>query len=112
MSADNRLQPWLALADELEALDRFVHDARLTESYDYGANVAQRMRAIGANRWTWYGWKRDQMQYAVEMEMRTFNRRKVEGFFYGFEETDAGREVLARMADIERKFEQLGQRKQ
>lgn len=107
MKLDHRLQPWLEIANELESLNRFAHEAGLLKSYDFGAEAAQRMRTISANRWTWYGWKRDGMQSEVRMELRTFHRWNAEGFFYGFENIEAGREVLERIARIEHYFKHL-----
>jgi len=117
MQNDSRLRPWLELADDLESFDYFMHknnlapirigDHRNVQFLDVGAAVAQRMRAIAANRWTWYGWKRDGMQGEVRAKMHTLHRWIAEGFFYGCEETEAYKEMLKRMENIEQKFKQL-----
>jgi hypothetical protein len=117
MKNDPRLQPWLELADELERLDRFMLEHDLvptragpggeTEYLDAGASVAKRMYAIAANQWTWFGWKRDGIQGEVRARLHTFHRWIGEGFFFGCEDTEAGREMLARIEYIERKFKQL-----
>lgn len=118
MTYDARLIPWLKLADELEKFDCFMHTTG--ESYfpggrssrgvefDAGTTAAKRMRASAANRWTWFGWKRDQLEGIVEIELRTFRRWISESGGDGwYQETEAGREMLARIASIERKFKHL-----
>ena len=119
MTNDERLIPWLELAEKLEEFDRFMHTAGIDhlprrieqgqiKFLDAGAIGARRMHAIAANRWTWFGWKRDQCEGIVEMELRTFHRWISEsGGDSLYQETEAGREMLARIASIERKFKQL-----
>ncbi|MBK4738030.1 hypothetical protein [Noviherbaspirillum pedocola] len=118
MTYDARLIPWLELADELEEFDRFMHttgeryfpggrSSRGVE-FDAGTTAAKRMRKVAASRWMWSGCKRDQFEGIVEMELRTFRRWISEsGGESWYEETEAGREMLARIANIERKFKQL-----
>lgn len=120
MTYDARLMPWLELADELKEFDDFMHttgidylprrtsDQGHVTFLDAGTVAAQRMRAIAANRWTWFGWKRDQFECIVEMRLRTFRRWISEcGGDNLYQETDVGREMLARIASIERKFKHL-----
>lgn len=117
MQSDRRLAPWLALATDLESLDRFMREhslapvrassAGMPEVLDSGADVARRMRAIAMNRWTWYGWKRDRLIGEANAKFRTFHRWIAEGFFFGCDETDAGREMMARFQNIEHKFQRL-----
>ena len=119
MTSQARLIPWLEIADELEEFDRFMHAAGIDhlprrieqgqiKFLDAGAIGARRMRAIAANRWTWFGWKRDQFEGIVEMELRTFHRWISEsGGESLYQETEAGREMLARIASIERKFKHM-----
>ncbi len=118
MTYDARLVPWLEMADELEEFDRFMHttgeryfpggrSSRGVE-FDAGTTAAKRMRAITANRWTWFGWKRDQLENIVDMRLHTFRRWISEsGGDSWYQETEAGREMLARIASIDRKFKQL-----
>lgn len=109
--------PWLELATELEAFDRFMREHHLaptrtsptgvTEVLDTGADVARRIRLIARNRWTWYGWKRDALIGEAGTKLHTFHRWIAEGFFFGCDETDAGREMMVRLQHIEQHFEQL-----
>jgi hypothetical protein len=120
MKTELRLRSWLELADEFEALDSFMRQHSLVpmrarsnneqEPLDAGTAVAQRMRSIASNRWTWYGWKRDAMQGEADTKLRTLHRWIAEGFFFGCDATEAGREMLERIKHIERKFNNLSQR--
>lgn len=117
MRNDPRLQPWLDLADELDDLARFMHATGLTprrvtkqgtvEFLDVGEAAAGRMRAVAAKRWTWFSCQRDRMQGEVRAELQTFYRWMSEGCFYNSEDTETGREMMTRLANIERKFKQL-----
>lgn len=114
---DQRSAPWLGLASEFDAFELFMREhqlaptransADLPEAIDTGAHVAQRVRAIATNRWTWYDWKREAIVGEVRAKLHTFHRWIAEGFFFGCEETEAGREMIARLKDIEQHFEQL-----
>jgi hypothetical protein len=117
MQSDQRLALWLALANELESFDHFMREQNLAptrassvgmaEVLDCGADVARRMRLIATNRWTWYGWKRDRLIGEASAKFHTFHRWIAEGFFFGCDETDAGREMMARFHNIEHQFQQL-----
>lgn len=117
VKSDPRLQPWLDLAAELDALDGFMRQHNLAPTrvgpngeiafLDAGAAVAKRMHAIAMNQWTWYGWKRDGMMGEVRTKLLTFHRWIAEGFFFSVDETEAGREMLTRIESVERKFKQL-----
>lgn len=68
---------------------------------------------MAANRWTWFGWKRDQFEEIIEIELRTFHLWISEcGGDSLYEETDVGREMLARIASIEHKFKWLTNQRQ
>jgi hypothetical protein len=105
------------LATKFESLDRFMRaqnlaptrasSAGMPEVLDTWADVARRMRAIAMNRWTWYGWKRDQLIGEASAKFHTFHRWIAEGFFFGCDETDAGREMMARLQNLEHQFQQL-----
>lgn len=114
---DPRLQPWLDLGIELEELDRFMRMHNLAPTItspngkvsflDSGGAVAQRIREIKMNQWTWFGWKRDRIEGEISGKLHTFQRWIAEGFFFGCDETEVGREMLERIEKIEHKFKQL-----
>lgn len=118
MIYDTRLIPWLELADELDEFDCFMQttgeryfpggSSSRGVAFDAGTTAAKRMRGIAANRWTWFGWKREQLEGIVEIELRTFHRWISEsGGDSWYQETDTGWEMLARIASIEHKFKRL-----
>jgi hypothetical protein len=119
MSAvDVRLEPWLRLADELQAFDEFMHrtspalfEIRKSSSgrpFDAGTTAANRMRAVIANRWSWYGWKQDSLKGIVDMELRTFNRWIDDaGGEAAFQAKASDREMLRRIAHLETEFKRL-----
>lgn len=117
MKHDPRLLPWLELAGELEAFASFMHRTGLApkrmtkqgtiEYIDVGEAAVARIHAIASNRWTWFSCQRDTIQGEVRLKLHTFHRLIAEGCFYNSENTDAGREMMERIKNIERKFMQL-----
>lgn len=114
---DARLKPWLELADELEHFVRFMHAVGLVpqrttaagsaEYVDVGEAAIIQVRTSAARSLRLVICKKWEMEGAIRTSLHTLFRRISEGAFYGSEGTPEHREMMARLGNIEARFDRL-----
>ncbi len=109
MKHDPRYAPWLAIANDLEALHEFVY--REGGSFAHFKDDPVRLTGLEAANWIrnkcakgrWYWWDKGWLGGKAEEPLRSLQHVILDSSGL-YEETEAGREMIAKIKRIEERI--------